>query len=136
MGLRKYGIASSADDVEPALQGTSGGILVEIASGAFGIATAAAQALIKTAVESLHSSTVFGIYASGTALTTNINMEVEGGSTCRRIIVGTAGTLVVTKADGTDVTIPSNVVGSYPVLDIDVAAIKSTSTAQDILVLW
>jgi hypothetical protein len=54
------------------------------------------------------------------------------GRPCRQIVIATAGTLVVTGLDGTDVTLPSGPL----VWDIQALALKATSTAQGVVVLW
>jgi hypothetical protein len=56
------------------------------------------------------------------------------GRPCRRIIVLTAGTLVLTGLDGVDVTLPSLPAGF--VLDVQAIALKAASTAQGVVVVW
>jgi len=56
------------------------------------------------------------------------------GRPCRRIIVLTAGTLVLTGLDDVDVTTPSLPAGF--VLDVQAIALKAASTAQNVLVVW
>jgi hypothetical protein len=55
------------------------------------------------------------------------------GRPCRQIVIATAGTLVVTGPDGTDVTLPSGPL----VWDIQaIALVASGTTAQGVVVLW
>jgi len=56
------------------------------------------------------------------------------GRPCRRLIVLTAGTLVLTGLDGVDVTTPSLPTGF--VLDIQAIGLKAASTAQGVIVVW
>jgi hypothetical protein len=81
----------------------------------------------------LGSASIFKYYA---AIGADTNLITEGGDACRQIIVGTAGTLVLTRIDGTEITIASEVVTASPVLNVSAVAIKNGSTATKILVLW
>ena len=56
------------------------------------------------------------------------------GRPSRRIVVGTAGTLVYTGLDNQNVTLPSTVAGQ--IWDIQAIALVSTSTAQNVVVFW
>lgn len=56
------------------------------------------------------------------------------GRPCRRIVIGTAGTLVYTGLDGVSVTLPSTVAGQ--VWDVQALTLVSTSTAQGVVVFW
>lgn len=51
---------------------------------------------------------------------------------CRRLVIATPGTLVITGADGVDVTLPSGIT----VWDIQAKYLKNTSTAQNVVVVW
>ena len=51
-------------------------------------------------------------------------------------MVGVSGTLVVTRRDGTDVTIPASILQPGKYWRGQIAALKSTSTAQDVMLFW
>ena len=55
------------------------------------------------------------------------------GRMCCAIMCGVAGNLVVTRENGTDVTIPF---ASGQTLLIQAKALKSTSTAENVFVMW
>jgi hypothetical protein len=85
--------------------------------------------------DSLHSATKAKSYATAGALGANVDLRSEGGTLCRRIRVATGGNLVVTMADGVDVTIYTLLDGES--VDVQASAIKSSgTTAQKITVFW
>ena len=59
-----------------------------------------------------------------------------GGICACAVCVGVSGTLVVTKRDGTDVTIPAGQLPNGGWWFGNIAALKSTSTAQNVMVFW
>jgi|WetSurMetagenome_2_1015567.scaffolds.fasta_scaffold300543_2 hypothetical protein len=58
---------------------------------------------------------------------------MQYGYACRRISIQTAGTLVVTRIDGTVVTLTCY---AGEVLEIEATALSATSTAQGVKVFW
>jgi len=98
-----------------------------------GMATEAKQDANIDAIEALQSATVYKYYA---AFAADTDLVTDGGGLCRRIIVGTSGTLVITKNDDTDETLPAEICTDGAVLDIRAKAIKNTSTATKVLVMW
>lgn len=139
---RKHGALT---DLEALKTGASGGLLVEQDAAPLpsDAATETKQDDAITAIEAVeddveatHSAAVYAVYASGVALAADADLEGDGGGLCRRIMVGTSGTLVVVRSDDTTVTIPENLVPAGVVLDIRAKTIDDSSTAQDILVLW
>ena len=118
--------------------GANDGLVVELASGSeaplpSGAATAAKQDDNIDAIKDLQSATVFKYYA---AFAADTNLVTDGGGLCRRVIVGKSGTLVLTKNDDTDETLPAEICTDGAVLDIRAKAIKNTSSATKVLVMW
>jgi outer membrane lipoprotein-sorting protein len=139
---RKHG---DLTDIEALKTAANGGLAVELLAAVLptGAATEAKQddvisdlSDLEDDVEATHAASVYKVYASGGALGSDADLVTDGGGMCRRIMVGTSGTLVLTKADDTDETIPANLVPSGVVFDVQAKTIKDTSTAEDILVLW
>lgn len=54
------------------------------------------------------------------------------GRCCRRIVVGTSGTVVITDPTGTSVTLPAGLT----VWDVQAATLTNASTAQNVVVIW
>ncbi len=97
------------------------------------LATAAKQDDNIDAIEDLQSATVYKYYA---AFAADTNLVTDGGGLCRRIVVGTSGTLVLTKNDDTDETLPAEICTDGAVLDLRAKVIRNTSTATKVLVMW
>ena len=127
------------DDVlDVAKIGVNGGLAVEFPAGATAplpadAATETKQDANIDAIEDLQSATVYKYYA---AFAADTNLVTDGGGLCRRIVVGTSGTLVLTKNDDTDETLPAEICTDGAVLDLRAKAIKNTSTATKVLVMW
>lgn len=96
-------------------------------------ATEAKQDANIDAIEDLQSATVYKYYA---AFAADTNLVTDGGGLCRRVVVGKSGTLVLTKNDDTDETLPAEICTDGAVLDLRAKAIKNTSTATKVLVMW
>jgi len=127
------------DDVlDVAKIGVNGGLAVEFPAGATaplpsGAATETKQDDNIDAIKDLRSATVYKYYA---AFAADTNLVTDGGGLCRRVIVGKSGTLVLTKNDDTDETLPAEICTDGAVLDLRAKAIKNTSTATKVLVMW
>jgi hypothetical protein len=114
----------------------AGAALVEVSGGTVtatvdtsALATAAKQ---DTLANEIKPSQKIGYYATFAA---DADLTANGLGYSRRIIIGTAGTLVVT-VGGDTVTLPAEICTDGAMLDIAATLIASTSTATKVLVLW
>ena len=112
-----------------AVEGVAGGTAIPVSVDTSALATAAKQ---DTLANEIKPSQKIGYYATFAA---DANLTVNGLGYSRRIIIGTAGTLVVT-VGGDTVTLPAEICTDGAMLDIAATLIASTSTATKVLVLW
>lgn len=84
--------------------------------------------------ERLSSSKVYNGYALAGILGGDVDLVADGGGICRMISCATAGNLVVTRPDGTNVTIPFAAGQTQPICAK--ALVAASSTVTGIAVLW
>jgi hypothetical protein len=93
------------------------------------------RAVKKQEVESAYFYKFYSSFGADINLLTEDTDTSGGGSPCRRIIPFTSGNIVVTRPDGTNVTITGVFAGQ--VLDIQAKTIVSASTTiTSALVCW
>ncbi len=114
--MRRAGTLESSNELVSAVAGPNGGLSVDCST--------------------VEASSTYAVYAPSGALSGDVSLTGSGDGYSRCIVVGTVGTLVLTRLDGTVVTIPADIVAMNPVLNVKATLIGVTSTAQKILVLW